>query len=162
MPLVPFDTLPGDARVWTFASDRALNDADAARLLAETDRYLSGWKAHGEPLTCARTLTEQRFLTIAVDQRDAHASGCSVDGLYRALKSAERELGASLVDSGRIHFRDADGAIRSVPRGEFATLAAEGKVSGGTQVFDPTVTTLEEWRTRFETRVRESWHGQLL
>ena len=37
MPLVPFDSLPDDARVWVFATDRALDDAEAARLLAETD-----------------------------------------------------------------------------------------------------------------------------
>jgi hypothetical protein len=29
-------------------------------------------------------------------------------------------------------------------------------------VFDPTVTTLGEWRERFETRVAESWHSQLI
>ena len=162
MPLVPFESLPDDARVWVFASDRPLAADSAARLLAETDRYLSGWKAHGEPLTCGRTLTESRFLTIAVDQRDAHASGCSVDGLHRTLKQVEREIGASLVGASRVHFRTPEGAVQSVERGEFAALAAEGLVRGDTRAFDPTVQTLGEWRARFETRVRDSWHARLL
>ena len=162
MPLVPFDSLPDDARVWVFASDRPLAADAAARLLAATDRWLADWKAHGEPLTCARTFTEDRFLTIAVDQRDAHASGCSVDGLYRALKQAEREVGASLLGAGRVHFRTPEGAVQSVERGDFAELAAEGLVRPDTRAFDPTVQTLGDWRTRFETRVRDSWHAQLI
>lgn len=162
MPLVPFESLPDDARVWVFASDRPIAGADERRLLEAVDGYLSRWKAHGEPLTVARALTEQRFLTIAVDQRDAHASGCSVDGLFRTLREIERDVGASLVGAGRVHFRASDGTIQSVERGDFADLAAAGRVAADTPVFDPTVTTLGDWRARFETRVGESWHAQLI
>ena len=162
MPLVSFDSLPDDSRVWVFASDRPLAADTVARLLAETDRYLSGWKAHGAPLTCARTFTDGRFLTIAVDQRDAHASGCSVDGLFRTFRQLEREIGASLVGAGRVHFRTPEGAVQSVERDEFAALAAEGLVRPDTRAFDPTVQTLGDWRARFETRVRDSWHAQLI
>ena len=162
MPLVPFESLPDDARVWVFASDRPLAGGGADRLLQAVDAYLARWKAHGAPLTVARTLTEQRFLTVAVDQRDAHASGCSVDGLFRTLREIERDVGASLVGAGRVHFRASDGTVQSVDRGDFADHAAAGRVAADTPVFDPTVTTLGEWRERFETRVSESWHAQLL
>ena len=162
MPLVPFESLPDDARVWVFAADRPLAEPEAARLLGTVDDYLARWKAHGAPLTVARTLTEQRFLTVAVDQRDAHASGCSVDGLFRTLRETERAVGASLVGAGHVHYRAPDGAIRSVERADFGDLAGTGAVSADTPVFDPTVTTLGEWRARFETRVADSWHAQLL
>ena len=162
MPLVPFESLPDDARVWVFASDRPLAGGDADRLLRSVDAYLERWKAHGQPLTVARTLTEDRFLTVAVDQRDAHASGCSVDGLFRTLKEIERDVGASLVGAGRVHFRASDGSVQSVDRADFGDLAAAGRVAADTRVFDPTVGTLGEWRARFETRVAESWHAQLI
>lgn len=162
MPLVPFETLPDDARVWVFAGDRPITGSDATRLLDAVDAYLARWKAHGEPLTVARTFTEDRFLTVAVDQRASHASGCSVDGLFRTLKEVERDAGVSLVGAGRVHYRDADGSVRSVERGDFGDLAAAGRVAADTPVFDPTVTTLGEWRKRFEARVGESWHAQLI
>lgn len=162
MPLVAFESLPDDARVWVFASDRPIAGPDAERLLRAVDDYLARWQAHGEPLTVARTLTEDRFLTVAVDQRDAHASGCSVDGLFRTLKAVEREAGTSLVGAGRVHFRASDGTVQSVERADFADLAAAGRVAADTTVFDPTVTTLGDWRARFETRVGESWHAQLI
>lgn len=162
MPNVPFDQLPGDARVWVFASDRPVTGEHAARLLAAVDDYLARWAAHGQPLTAARDWTNDRFLAIAVDQRDAHASGCSIDGLFRLLQQVGGQIGTSLVGGGRVHFRDAAGAIRTVPRHEFSEHAARGDVTAQTLVFDPTVATAAEWRERFERPARESWHAALL
>ena len=162
MPRVPFDQLPDDARVWVFASDRPLPEAHAARLLEEVDGFLARWAAHGQPLTAAREWADARFLAVAVDQREAHASGCSIDGLFRTLQQLGAELGASLVGGGRVHFRDAAGAVQTVPRHEFSERAALGEVTGETPVFDPTVTTAGDWRHRFERAARESWHAALL
>jgi len=76
MPIVPFDSLPDDARIWVFGADRPLDAAAATRLLALVDGYLAQWAAHGTPLTSGRDWRDQRFLTIAVDQRATGASGC--------------------------------------------------------------------------------------
>src|SRR3712207_941960 len=112
MPRVPFDQLPDSARVWVFASERTLTGDDAERLLGEVDRYLAQWAAHGQPLLAARDWVNDRFLAIAVDQRQANASGCSIDGLFRSLQRLGSELGTNLVGGGRVHFRDDAGAIR--------------------------------------------------
>ena len=162
MPLVKIENLPDDARLWVFGSDRTLDAGASETLLKDVDAFLAQWKAHGEPLTVGRDWNSGRFLTVAVDQSTAGASGCSIDGLFRTLKGLEPRLGASLVTSGLIYFRDENGAIQSVDREEFTALGAEGKVSSETQVFDPTVTTLREWKARFELGAGDSWHAKLL
>ena len=162
MPHIPFDQLPDDARLWVFASDRPVIGADAERLLGEVDQFLARWAAHGQPLTTAREWSSDRFLAVAVDQRDAHASGCSIDGLFRTLQQLGREIGANLVSGGRVHYRDGTGAICTVLRDDFAHRAARGEVTGETAVFDPTVATAGEWRSRFERPARASWHAGLL
>jgi hypothetical protein len=162
MPIVPFESLPDDARVWVFAADHPVHGDRADRLLAEVDRFLAQWAAHGSPLRCARDWRDDRFLTIAVDQRDAHASGCSIDGLFRALKSLENTLGASLVAGGRVFYRDASGAVQGVDRPTFADLGAAGTVGRDTPVFDTSLTSLGEWRDRFETPAGRSWHRELI
>jgi hypothetical protein len=162
MLLIPFDEFPDTARVWVYGVDRELGEAPKAKLLGEVDNYLTQWTAHGVPLSAARDWSDDRFLTIAVDQNRAGASGCSIDGLFRTLKSLEAQLGAAIVTSGLIFFRDKDGQIRSVTRDEFSELGSAGTVSGDTQVFDPSVTTLGEWRSRFRSRAADSWHGSLL
>ena len=161
MPRVDFVQLPDTARVWVFASDRPVTGPDAARLLGEVDRFLDAWGAHGQPLTAARDWVDDRFLAVAVDQRDAHASGCSIDGLFRTFRRLEPEIGASLVGGGRVHFRDAAGGVRTVARDEFGALAARGEVTARTRVFDPTVGTAGDWRTRFERPLAESWHARV-
>lgn len=162
MPITNFESLPDSARVWVYGSDRDLDEKAAKRLLAETDGFLAQWQAHGVDLTSARDWSDDRFLTIAVDQEQEGASGCSIDVLFRALKALDQELGTRLVTSGLVYFRGRDGKIRAVTRGEFTEGSSKGEVDGDTQVFDLSVTTLGEWRGRFRSRASDSWHASLM
>jgi hypothetical protein len=162
MPLVEIEDLPDSARTWVFGADRSLDQKATDLLLREVDRFLSQWHAHGSPLTAARDWKYGRFLTVAVDQSTAGASGCSIDGLFRSLKAMEPRLGASLVTSGLVFYRGKGDSIETVDRERFTALSAEGKVNRKTKVFDPTVTTLGEWRARFELDAAQSWHSGLL
>ncbi|HET9777372.1 MAG TPA: hypothetical protein VFP77_12435 [Gemmatimonadaceae bacterium] len=160
MPLVQMQDLPDDSRVWVFGADNDLGEGAADLMLREVDRFLADWHAHGAPLTSARDWRYDRFLTIAVDQSTAGASGCSIDGLFRSLKALQPRLGASLVTSGLVFYRDKKGRIHSVDREGFTALGDE--ITPKTRVFDPTVTTLGEWRARFELNAEDSWHARLV
>ena len=162
MPLVPFESLPANARVWIFSADRPITGRHSSDLLSEVDSFLTEWKAHGHPLTCGRAWRDDRFLAIAVDQTDSYASGCSIDGLFRRLQAMQSTLGASIVGGGQIHYRDPSGAIKTVSRDEFTTLGARGGVTTATPVFDTTVATAGDWRDRFETSAGRTWHKALL
>jgi hypothetical protein len=162
MPVVAFDHLPPDARVWVFAASRPLTPDEQAQVLAPVDAYLAQWKAHGAPLTCARDMRHERFLAIGVDERAAGASGCSVDALFRQLQQLERVLGTPLVQGGRVFWRMSDGAVHAGSRDEFARAAARGDVTADTQVFDTTITTRAAWTDAFEAPARATWHAQLL
>lgn len=165
MPLISFDTLPPSARVWVFGSLRPLEDSEAAILIADTDRFLEKWNAHGHPLYSGREWRDARFLTIGVDQTTEGASGCSIDGLYRSLRTLETTLGTELLAGGYVFYRTstaADGEVRSVTRREFISSAAEGQVDQDTVVFDLSVETLGDWRERFETTAGQSWHAPLI
>ena len=163
MPLVSFDSLNDDSRVWVFAADPALDEDRATRLLALVDEFLSQWVAHGEPLTCGREWRDGRFLVVGVDQNaTAYASGCSIDGLYRKLAEFEKQTGASLLSRDRVFYRGAGGEVRSVSRDEFAELSASGVIGADTVVYDTSISSLGEWRQRFELPASASWHRALL
>ena len=162
MPLVPFETLPDDARIWVFGSDRPIEGERERTLLETVDEFLTGWKAHGFALTSARNWRDRHFLAVAVDQRDEAASGCSIDGLFRSLRALEPHLEASLTPGGMVYYRAPDGGIVVASRDTFQALAARGDVTGTTTVFDPTVTTMGEWRSRFEGPASKSWHAKLI
>jgi hypothetical protein len=149
------------SRVWVFGSNRRLQKQEVETLLATVDDFLDSWTAHGLPLTCARDWRHDRFLTIGVDQREAHASGCSIDGLYRSLRGLEQSLGFSLLAGGRVFYSDR-GAIVCIDQEAFSTLAARGRVGADTVVFDTTCTTLGEWYDRFESSAGRTWHRELI
>jgi hypothetical protein len=162
MPLVPFSEMPDDARVWAFGAAAPVDPIDAAKLLAAVDAYLLQWKAHGHPLTTARDWRDERFLIVAVDQRTEGASGCSIDGLYRALRGHEQAVGTSIIAGGLLFFRDALGLVHALTRDDFERLAVTGGATAETPVFDTTVTTAGDYRMRFELPAGESWHRSFL
>ncbi len=161
MPLVSFDSLPSDARVWIFAATDPLDADRAAPMLAAVDEYLRQWHAHGEPLTCGRDWRDDHFLAIGVDQSTAGASGCSIDAMFRILQGLQSSLGTALVGGGRVFWRDSGGAVRCTDRAGFRDLAAPGRVSGDTPVFDTSVVTAAGYRSSFEKPLRNSWHREL-
>lgn len=156
MPIVPFTTLPDDARVWVFASDQPLSGAVADTLLATVDQFLSDWKAHGVPLRCARDWRDDRFLAIGVDVNAENASGCSIDGLFRTLQQLERSIGTRLVGGGRVFYRTRAG-IETSSREQFVERVKRGDVARDTPVFDTSITAADAWRTRFEQPAGRSW-----
>jgi len=162
MPLVPFAALPDEARVWVFSAAAPVTGAAADVLLREVDEHLAQWRAHGVPLVCARDWRDDRFLAVGVDEAASHASGCSIDALFHALRGLESQLGTSLVGNGAVYWRDAHGVVQVADRPTFRATAASGAVSAGTLVFDFTITTVGAWRRDFEKLAGASWHARLL
>lgn len=162
MPRIEFEELPDSARIWVYGADRDLSDDEQSQLLQTVDEFLGRWAAHGVPLHTARRWDDGRFLAIGVDSTKEGASGCSIDGLYRTLKSLESSLGVHIVTSGLVYYRGSDGKIHSVTRDEFTNLASRGEITAGTEVYDLSVTTLNEWRSRFRSRASDSWHASLI
>ena len=160
MPRVPFEQLPEDARVWIFGAERPLDEPERQRLVAEVDRFADQWGAHTVPLTAGREVRYAQFLFVAVDQRAAGPSGCSVDALVRQMKGLQAELGVELVNHAPVLYRRGQ-TIERVPRAAFADLAAAGDVSLETTVFNNTLTSLGDVRAgRWEVPASASWHAQ--
>ncbi len=161
MPMVPFEALPYESRLWVFGVERTLGEAEQENFLNAVDSFLETWVAHGAPLTCGRDWRWGRFLLVAVDEATAPPSGCSIDAMVGVLKDQERRLGLSVLDNTPIWFV-ADGEVRRISRSEFSRLADEGEVGPDTVVFDNTVTRLKEARSgRWEGPARESWHQRV-
>lgn len=160
MPRVEFSVIPSRARLWVFAADKPV--ADPTPLLDAVDMHLAHWNAHGVPLVCSRDWRHDRFLAVAVDEAATGASGCSIDGLFRIIGRAQSQIGADLLASGRIAWRDTDGQIVVSSRAEFEALAKEGRVTAATPVFEILSESVGEWRESFERPAGESWVKALL
>jgi len=163
MSLIPFDTLPDDARLWCIGASRA-PDAPTTELLFDSMRaFVAEWTAHRRDLHAGFDWLHGRFLLIGVDESRAGASGCSIDALTGHLRRLGAELDLDLLDSMPVWFRDTAGDIRMVSRAQFSDLAARGDVSADSPVFDLTLTRLGDARAGgLETPAGTAWQRSLL
>lgn len=160
MKLPEFDGYPDGARVWIFGAGRELHGEEAASLHGAVDGFLASWKAHGTPLRAARAWRHNRFLIVCVDTETELPSGCSIDALTGVLREMETGLGARFLGNEAVWYRDAAGRVARASRPEFRKLAATGEVTGGSIVFDNSLTTLGELRAgRWEGPAADRWHA---
>ncbi len=156
-----FDALPPGSRVWVFAASRPFEPAERERLDETISKVRGKWSIKQPGMRGCSALVEDRFLVVGADEGREMLDGCSVDAMMAWVMRLEQETGLRLVDRMTVHFRDTDGAVRSVTRPEFAALASAGAVTGDTHVFDTTVCRIEDYRAgRFEIPARTTWHGQ--
>jgi len=160
VPIVPFDELPPDARLWIFGAERPLSEAERVRVIGEVDAFIRQWTAHDAPLTTARDVRYDQFIFVAVDERAAGVSGCSIDALVRRMKVLQAELGVELVNHAPVLYRNENGIAR-VSRERFIGLVESGSVNLQTVVFDNTLASVGAVRDgRWELPVSDSWHGR--
>jgi len=163
MSLVSLPSMPDEARLWCFGTDRSPDGRETAHLIDSVTRFMDSWTAHGRGLTAAIDWRQQHFLFVAADERDVSASGCSIDALTDHFRKLEGELHLSLLDGTPVWYRGADGRIRTVSRIRFRRLAEERAINGNTTVFDLTLSSVGQLRAgRFEVPAQESWHARLL
>lgn len=151
----------GEARCWVFGSSEPLLERN--ELLAERlDRFFSQWQSHGAAVSGRWRVVEDRFLVVLRDPEGAEVSGCSIDSMVGEVKKLEQDLRIRLLDSSRIFYRGADGRVEVATRAEFKVLAASGKITPDTEVFDTTVTELSDLRPGvFVKPLKDSWHIRL-
>jgi len=156
------EEMPDTARVWIFASPHPFDHDDKKHIQERMDRFVSGWSSHGAPVAAASGMVDDQFILVAADEA-ASPSGCSIDKLFKEVTEIEKERRTSLLDSSRVYFRAADGAVQAVDRTAFRELALRGDVRPDTIVFDNGVERLGEVRQgAWQKPASDSWHGQYL
>src|SRR5207253_8125984 len=110
MPRIDLQHLPDDSRIWLFGISPQLDDAKHDIVTKQVDAFLDAWASHGTPITGAAAVVDHTFLVVGIDKQ-AEASGCSIDRMFGLLRDLERDLGVKILDSDRVFFRHGDGRI---------------------------------------------------
>ena len=159
-------TLDDSARVWVHVANRRMTLDEAHIVQAHLDEFVAGWQAHGAPLTA------QAFGRARVDGASRRgrtpptATGCSIDASVSALKQIA-SLHPSMVDldvfdrMAVLHRPTSDTPWRRTPLSTFWAQRKAGLVDDAEQVFDTTVSTLGELKTRGVVPMGTSWHAEM-
>ena len=160
MPKIPFDSLPDSSRLWIFPADRPLSFDEQEALMRSAEAGLDDWSAHGSPVTWGCRIERGQALVIGVDETRTALTGCSIDGAIRHIRELESRFRTSLLDHGRVFFRDGE-RMRAVARPEFKKLVSEGTIHDDTLVYNNVITTVGELRHgAWELPYSHSWHSE--
>ena len=76
-----------------FPLSRTLAPSEKDDLLNRFETFVSGWSAHGTPLSAGIHMEEDLFLMVSIDEEQARASGCSKDKLHRFATETFHRMG---------------------------------------------------------------------
>ena len=86
--------LPDAARVWVYQSTRPFSEKETVVLKSQINGFVSEWTAHSQQLAAAGDVLMNQFIVLAVDEKQAGASGCSIDKSVHFLQSIENPIAA--------------------------------------------------------------------
>ncbi len=153
--------MPADARVWVFQSNRNLSDAEVKAIENSGLSFVADWTAHGASLKASFDILYDRFIVIAVDEKQAMASGCSIDKSVHFVKELENKFSLNLFDRMQVAYRKGS-QIESCSLSEFEKLASENTVNRSTIVFNNMVNTKSAFDTEWEVPLKQSWQSRVL
>ena len=149
-----------NSRVWIYQSNRELSATELSKIESILAAFTVEWTAHNHALKAKAEVRYNRFIILMVDERQAGASGCSIDKSVNLMKAIEQEFGINLFDRFNMAYRDG-AELKSASRLEFEELIKQGKVDNDTIVFNNLVQTLADLERKWEVRYQHSWHPQV-
>ena len=87
-----FPQLASDSRVWVYQSNRPFSENEKVQLTEAFKVFVDSWAAHGSKLVADATIIGDYFVVLAVDEKTAMASGCSIDSSVKFIKTIGQQL----------------------------------------------------------------------
>ncbi len=150
-----------DSKIWVYQSNRELSDLEVESITKSGLTFIDGWAAHGASLKASFGIFYNRFLIITVDEKQAMASGCSIDASIRFIKEMEQKFNLNLFDRLQVAYRS-ENKILSCSLSAFEKLAEQRLVSESTIVFNNMVTTKSAFDNEWEIPLKQSWQSRVL
>lgn len=155
---IPAFQLPPHSRVWIFQASRAFSPEEETLILERGAEFINEWTAHGTKLMAELQVVLHRFIIVAVDEQMAHASGCSIDKLFRFVQQLQQELQLSLMDRLQVaYWHEPTQQIHACSLAQLEQLLTSGEIHRFTLVFDNTIQQLGDLNTRWVKPLEQTW-----
>jgi hypothetical protein len=155
------EEMPMDARVWVYQSNTLLSEEEIRAIKIKGAAFIESWAAHGAALKASFDILYDRFIIIGVDEKQAQASGCSIDKSVGFMKALEQEFNLQLFDRMQVAYRKQQ-EIEVCGLAQFEKLAQQGVVTPSTMVFNNMITTKAAFDTEWEVPLQQSWQKRVL
>lgn len=148
--------MPDSSRIWLYQASRPLLEVEQRAATDALRAFSADWKAHGAALRASSELVLDRVMLLAVDEREAMASGCSIDESVRLIRALEERLSVPFFERLELLCQTEQGWV-SIHRDALAEAVSEGRLHPDTPVVDLTVADLGQWRQAGITALEKTW-----
>lgn len=148
--------LPDDSRIWIYQSDRMIIPDEIELINEMSQQFVDRWSSHGQNMSAAHVLLHSRFLVFIADEKQAQASGCSIDSSVHFVQSLEEEFDIDFFNRMRVLYKSGRG-ISHVDMPDIPDYIQAGKLIPDTIVFDTLITSKGELLTSFEKPLSATW-----
>ena len=152
---VPFDILNDSSRLWLYGSETELTKQQTAHISEKLTAFLESWEYHQQKLTASFKISENRFIIIALDDREYGVGGCSMDGLQRLIQTFENDLSISLMNRLNVFCKIGE-EIQCIPSFKLKSVA-----NSETLFYDLTIQKKRELSNWLKL-VEEGWCANLI
>ncbi len=159
---VEFADMPNSSRVWLYRADRPLTANEQVYALEKLRAFTQQWAAHGTALQSCAICKYEQYLILLVNEKQAAASGCSIDASVHCIKEIGTQLGLNFFDRLSVSYLDETGVLQCVSKKAFKTAIADGVVTADTIVLNDMLQTKEDLENKWQQKLAESWLSRYL
>ncbi len=162
--------MPEDARVWVYQSNRFISDIELAAIEKAGIQFIADWTSHGANLKASFDILYNRFIVIAVDEKQATASGCGIDKSVHFVKELEKQFDLRLFDRMEVAYRNGNeiktchlnNLLEELTRSGLYSEKGNKEGTNEVIVFNNMVTTKKQFDTDWEINLKQSWQSRVL
>lgn len=137
-----FPDLPDSSRIWVYQNQTPIPKEIQQEIQVKLSGFVRQWAAHKVQLYGDSAILEDYFIVLAVDETMTIASGCSIDSSVHFIKELEKEYRLNLFD--RLHVLIEENDEKKIIHYSDLTNHI------GATFFDPMVTTLGDFRSKWK------------
>ncbi|MFT5979982.1 MAG: hypothetical protein ACI898_000747 [Flavobacteriales bacterium] len=152
--------LPKHARVWIYQADKLLSAQDIAAVSEQMQSFVAQWEAHGQELSAAFEVRDQRWLILGVDEKAQAATGCSIDGSVRLIQKIGQELNVDFFNRTLVIWEN-NGQMVQDHMHDFWAKRKAGIVTDETIVFNTLAASMAELNEKWKGSFSQSWHAEM-
>lgn len=154
--IINFEELPQDARLWIYQSDRPITADEVYKIQAQMHAFLTQWAAHGKNLNAGFEVRHQYFLILALDEKQAAASGCSIDAFVNFLTQMGMSLNIDFFQRTNLAFWQNE-RVELYPMEKIKSLLDSGEWSEEAMYFDNNITKLGQLDSKWMVKPQDTW-----
>jgi hypothetical protein len=155
---VPFSSLPPQARIWIYQSDKKFTEPERHTISAYLKAFTEQWKVHGQPMEASFDIRYDQFVIIAANDQ---ASGCSIDSSVRTMKEIGELVHADFFNRTLIAFEDGED-VTLLPLSGLKQESEKGNWHGASRTFNNLLNTKEELENKWIVPAGTTWLSRYL